>query len=63
VLFRSLLPRQCAVDLGLLPVWGLARPAVRFSNAALLQSATFAVSWRPARRALRTVARRSFSAG
>jgi hypothetical protein len=36
---------------------------VRVSNAALLQSATFAVSWRPARRALRTVARRSFASG
>ena len=64
VLFASavdLLPRQCAVDLGLMPVWSPARPAVRVSNAALLQSATFAVSWRPARRALRTVARRTFA--
>ena len=46
VLFASavdLLPRQCAVDLGLLPVWSPARPAVRASNTALLRSATFAV--------------------
>lgn len=65
VLFASavdLLPRQCVVDLGLLPVYSPARPAVRASNAALLQSATFAVGWRPARRALRSVARRNFAA-
>jgi uncharacterized protein (DUF2236 family) len=66
VLFASavdLLPRECAVDLGLLPVWSPARPAVRASTAALLHSATFATSWRPARHALRRVARRNFAAG
>ena len=61
VLFASavdLLPRECAVDLGLLPVWSPARPAVRASNTALLTAATYAVGWRPARRALRSIARR-----
>jgi uncharacterized protein (DUF2236 family) len=65
VLFASavdLLPRECAVDLGLLPVWSPARPAVRASTIALLTSATYAVGWRPARRALRSVARRIFAA-
>ena len=65
VLFASavdLLPRQCAVDLGLLPVWGVTRPAVRASTVALTQATTLAVSWRPARRALRSVARKNFSA-
>jgi len=64
VLFASavdLLPRQCAVDLGLLPVWSPARPAVRASTAVLLRSASFAASWRPARHALRRVARRNFA--
>ena len=63
VLFASavdLLPRQCAVDLGLLPVWGPVRPAVRASTAAMLQTASLAVGWRPTRRAWRVVARRSF---
>lgn len=39
VLFASavdLLPRRCAVDLALLPVWRPARPAVRAANATLL---------------------------
>jgi uncharacterized protein (DUF2236 family) len=39
VLFASavdLLPRRCAVDLALLPVWPPARPAVRAANSALL---------------------------
>jgi uncharacterized protein (DUF2236 family) len=65
VLFASavdLLPRACAVDLGLLPVWGITRPAVRASTVALMQTTTLAVSWRPARRALRSIARRNFSA-
>jgi uncharacterized protein (DUF2236 family) len=65
VLFASavdLLPRQCAVDLGLLPVWGVARPAVRASTNALFQTTSFAVGWRPARRAIRRVARRNFAA-
>jgi hypothetical protein len=65
VLFASavdLLPRECAVDLGLLPVWGVARPAVRASAATLLQTTSIAVGWRPARRAWRRVARRSFAA-
>jgi uncharacterized protein (DUF2236 family) len=64
VLFASavdLLPRACAVDLGLLPVWSPARPAVRASTNALLQSATFATSFRPARHAIRRVARRNFA--
>ena len=42
VLFASavdLLPRRCAVDLALLPVWSPARPAVRVANTALLASA------------------------
>jgi uncharacterized protein (DUF2236 family) len=66
VLFASavdLLPRDCAVDLGLLPVWSPARPAVRASTNVLLQSATVATSWRPARHALARVARRTFAAG
>jgi uncharacterized protein (DUF2236 family) len=66
VLFASavdLLPRECAVDLGLLPVWRVARPAVRASTAALLQTTSLAVGWRPARRAIRRVARRNFAAG
>jgi uncharacterized protein (DUF2236 family) len=65
VLFASavdLLPRECAVDLGLLPVWSPARPAVRTSTVALLTAATRAVGWRPTRRALRTIARRNFAA-
>jgi uncharacterized protein (DUF2236 family) len=65
VLFASavdLLPRACAVDLGLLPVWSPARPAVRASNAAMLQTASLAVGWRPTRRAWRRVARRTFAA-
>jgi uncharacterized protein (DUF2236 family) len=65
VLFASavdLLPRQCAVDLGLLPVWGVTRPAVRASTNALMQTTSLAVGWRPARRALRRVARRNFAA-
>jgi uncharacterized protein (DUF2236 family) len=64
VLYASavdLLPRECAVDLGLLPVWRPVRPAVRTSTAALLTSANAIVSWRPARRAWRTVARRTFA--
>jgi len=64
VLFASavdLLPRECAVDLGLLPVWGPVRPAVRASTAAMLQTASLAVGWRPTRRAWRAVARRSFA--
>jgi len=64
VLFASavdLLPRACAVDLGLLPVWSPARPAVRASTNVLLQSATVAASWRPARHALARVARRNFA--
>ncbi|HTD49119.1 MAG TPA: oxygenase MpaB family protein [Acidimicrobiia bacterium] len=64
LLFASavdLLPRQCAVDLGLLPVWGPVRPAVRASNAAMLQTASLAVGWSPMRRAWRAVARRSFA--
>jgi uncharacterized protein (DUF2236 family) len=64
VLFASavdLLPRQCAVDLGLLPVWGVARPAVRASTSALFQTTALAVGWRPARRAWRRVARRTFA--
>jgi hypothetical protein len=63
VLFASavdLLPRQCAVDLGLLPVWGVTRPAVRASMNALMQTTSLAVGWRPARRALRRVAQRNF---
>ena len=66
LLFASavdLLPRECAVDLGLLPVWRPARPAVRASNTALLTAANVAVGWRPARRALQRVARRNFAAG
>ena len=65
VLFASavdLLPRECAVDLGLLPVWGPARPAVRASTTALLTTTSLAVGWRPARHALRRVARRNFAA-
>ena len=65
VLFASavdLLPRQCAVDLGLLPVWGVTRPAVRASTNALMQTTSLAVGWRPARRALRRVAQRNFRA-
>jgi len=65
VLFASavdLLPRQCAVDLGLLPVWGITRPAVRASTVALTQATTLAVSWRPTRHAIRRVAQRNFSA-
>ena len=64
VLFASavdLLPRECAVDLGLLPVWSAARPAVRASNSALLTTASMAVGWRPTRHALRHVARRTFA--
>ncbi len=64
VLFASavdLLPRACAVDLGLLPVWGAARPAVRASNTALLTTTSLALGWRPARHALRRVARRNFT--
>jgi uncharacterized protein (DUF2236 family) len=63
VLFASavdLLPRDCAVALGLLPVWGPARPAVRASTAALFQTASVAFGWRPTRRAWRVVARRNF---
>ena len=62
VLFASavdLLPRECAVDLALLPVWGVARPAVRASTSTLFQTTALAVGWRPARRALRRVARRA----
>ena len=65
VLFASavdLLPRACAVDFGLLPVWSPARPAVRASNAAMLQTASLAVGWRPTRRAWQSVARRNFAA-
>ena len=65
VLFASavdLLPRACAVDLGLLPVWTPARPAVRAWNTALLTSTSLALGWRPARHALRRVARRTFAA-
>src|SRR4051794_33206712 len=64
VLFASavdLLPRACAVDLGLLPVWGVARPAVRASTNTLFQTTALAVGWRPARRAWRHVARRAFA--
>jgi uncharacterized protein (DUF2236 family) len=64
VLFASavdLLPRECAVDLGLLPVWGVTRPAVRASTIALMQTTSLAIGWRPTRRALRRVARRNFS--
>jgi uncharacterized protein (DUF2236 family) len=64
VLFASavdLLPRECAVDLGLLPVWGVARPAVRASTVALMQTTSLAVGWRPTRRAIRRVARRNFA--
>jgi uncharacterized protein (DUF2236 family) len=63
VLFASavdLLPRECAVDLGLLPVWNPARPVVRASNTAMLQATSAALGWRPARRAWRRVARRTF---
>jgi uncharacterized protein (DUF2236 family) len=63
VLFASavdLLPRECAIDLGLLPVWSPVRPMVRASNTALLGSASAALGWRPARRAWRRVARRAF---
>jgi len=64
VLFASavdLLPRECAVDLGLLPVWSPARLPVRASTVALFQSASVALGWRPARRAWRQVARRAFT--
>ena len=64
VLFASavdLLPRECAVDLGLLPVWSVARPAVRASNSALLTTASMVVGWRPTRHALRRVTRRTFA--
>ena len=64
VLFASavdLLPRECAVDLGLLPVWGVTRPAVRASTVALMQTTSLAIGWRPTRHALRRVARRNFS--
>jgi len=63
VLFASavdLLPRECAVDLGLLPVWSPVRPAVRATNTALLRTASAALGWHPARRAWRQVARRAF---
>jgi uncharacterized protein (DUF2236 family) len=66
MLFASavdLLPRDCAVDLGLLPVWGPARPAVRASTTAMLHTASLTVGWRPTRRAWRAVARRSFASG
>ncbi len=65
VLFASavdLLPRRCAIDLALLPVWSPARPAVRVATGALLTTAQLAVAWRPARLALRRVAARSFAA-
>ena len=65
VLFASavdLLPRECAVDLGLLPVWSPARPAVRTWNTALLTGTSLALGWRPARHVLRRVARRNFAA-
>jgi len=64
LLFASavdLLPRDCAVDLGLLPVWGVVRPVVRTSTAALLQTTSAAIGWRPARRVWRRVARRTFA--
>jgi len=64
VLFASavdLLPRECAVDLALLPVWSPARLAVRASNTALLTTTSLALAWRPARHAVRRVARRNFA--
>lgn len=51
VLFASavdLLPRRCAVDLALLPVWRAARPAVRAANTALLASAQLLANRRTA---------------
>ena len=63
VLFASavdLLPRECAVDLGLLPIWNPVRPVVRTSNTAMLRAASVALGWRPARRTWRRVARRTF---
>jgi uncharacterized protein (DUF2236 family) len=49
VLFASavdLLPRRCAVDLALLPVWRPARPAVRAANTALLAGTNLVVNRR-----------------
>ena len=63
VLFASavdLLPRECAVDLGLLPVWSPVRPVVRASNGTMLRAASAALGWRPARHAWRRVAHRVF---
>ena len=60
VLFASavdLLPRRCAVDLALLPVWRPARPAVRAATTTMLAGTHAAAGWRPTRHALARVAR------
>ena len=66
VLFASavdLLPRQCAVDLGLLPVWGVARPAVRgIDRNVCSRRRTSPSAGAPLAGARRRVARRSFAA-
>ena len=64
VLFASavdLLPRECVIDLGLLPVWNPTRPAVRASTNALFQATSLSLGWRPTRRVWRQVARRTFA--
>jgi uncharacterized protein (DUF2236 family) len=60
VLFASavdLLPRRCAVDLALLPVWRPARPAVRAATTALLATADVLATWPPAQTAFARVTR------
>lgn len=63
VLYASavdLLPRRCAVDLALLPVWRPARPAVRAATIAMLAGTQAAAGWHPTRQALARVARTLF---